>query len=166
MARELPAAIIDRLCGHMQTGAFNAGAKYDFLNLDFDDYRHRFADGDETVVFVLLAEASKVVGFVAIRDLVIPKADKRYLSIPAAAVAEDWAGGNAGLRLIAKALTVGHIRNEAHHTDTGRVRYDGIACVPWTDELQLVLDRQNFVPLEGTYWWVRPFNRKRRRNAD
>lgn len=157
-----PAAIIERLCGHVHTETFDAGDDYEFLDLDLDDYRRRFSDGDETIVFVLLAEASQVVGYAAMIDLVVPSADRRYLAIPAAAVAERWRGGTAGLRLIAKVLSVGHTRNESHFRQTRTFRYDGIACVPWTQDLEEVLRRQNFSPLAETVWWVRPFRRGRR----
>jgi GNAT superfamily N-acetyltransferase len=163
MPKTLPAAIIERLCGHFHTEGFDAGEEHEFLDLDLDDYRSRFSEGDETIVFVLLTEASQVVGYAAMIDLVDSKADKRYLAIPAAAVTEEWRGGNAGLRLISKIFRVGHTRNEAHFRQTGSYRYDGIACVPWTDELKAALRRQHFTPSNADpYWWIRPYKRRRR----
>jgi GNAT superfamily N-acetyltransferase len=159
MSTTLPAAIIDRLCGHAHTEEFDVGEEFAFLDLDLDDYRRRFNDGDETVVFVLLAERSQVIGYVALSDLVIPRADKRYLSVPALAVTTQWRGGNAGARLMAKALSMAHIRNDAHLAQVGRRRYDGMACMPWTEEIEKVLRRQGFIPLPDDVWWIRPFKR-------
>jgi GNAT superfamily N-acetyltransferase len=160
--KPLPAAIIERLCGHVHTERFEAGADFEFLDLDLNDYRERFSEGDETVVFVLLAEGSQVVGYAAVIDIVSPRTKERYLAIPAAAVAEQWRGGNAGFRLIAKVFRVGHVRNEAHFKQTGAYRYQGVACVPWTDEVESALRRQGFVPLDdGTFWWVRHYKRRK-----
>jgi hypothetical protein len=151
--------LLSRLCPHLATKGFRSGHRH--LDLNLRTYAESFDDGDETAVFVLVGDDSRVVAYVALSDLVLRQREGdlaiRCFAIPAIAVDEDRQGSNYALRLVVKARRVFDLRQEAHLRATGFPRYDGIACMGWTERLERTLERLGFEPIPGDYWWFRPW---------
>ncbi|MGH3427867.1 MAG: GNAT family N-acetyltransferase [Terriglobales bacterium] len=153
----MTAPALSRLCPHVATRSFRSGHRH--LDLDLKAYAKAFNDGDETVVFVLVEEG-QVIAYVAISDLVLVHQDRgpvRCFAIPAIAVDEEHRGSNSAMRLANRARRVLDLRQEAHLEAQSTLRYDGVACVPWTKRLSEALERLGFEPVDGEIWWFRPW---------
>ncbi|HVV58010.1 MAG TPA: hypothetical protein VHC45_06570 [Gaiellaceae bacterium] len=146
-----------RLCPHTATRTFQT--EHPYLYLDLRAYAASFDDGDETLVYTLVDDG-QVVGYVAISDQEIWHPElgrRRCFALPAMAVDDRYQHSNAALRLVVKARRILDLRQAAHLQIDRSVRYDGIACVPWTDRLRLALERLGFEPMQGQIWWFRPW---------
>lgn len=148
---------IARLCIHHRSDEFDSGVQE--FDQALDEYQKRSEAGYRDVVFVALDPLGSIVGYLAIKEIILETLTRRrrYLYLPHVAVTVELRGSEVFPRLVHKAYRIHDLLQAEIAEDGGEPYYGAIVNSHGVPRIEDLLQRHGFRRMlrRPHLWWVR-----------